>query len=89
MVILRDFASLLKLGIDTINRDLQYLRQQSKDNIKKYVDEKFPNEYEKCLIELNAILRESWLMAQKTESERQKLQSLNLAKECYDMRLDL
>lgn len=89
MVIPRDFASLLKLGIGIINRDLRYLRQQSKDNIKKYVDEKSPNEYEKCLIELNAILRESWLMAQKTESERQKLQSLNLAKECYDMRLDL
>lgn len=89
MVIPRDFASLLKLGIGIINRDLRYLRQQSKDNIKKYVDEKSPNEYEKCLIELNAILRESWLMAQKTESERQKLQSLNLAKECYDMRLVL
>lgn len=89
MVIPRDFACLLKLGIGIINRDLRYLRQQSKDNIKKYVDEKSPNEYEKCLIELNAILRESWLMAQKTESERQKLQSLNLAKECYDMRLDL
>ncbi len=69
----REIASILKLGIGTINRDLTILRHQSKVNIKKYVDEKLPEEYEKCLVGLNAILKESWMTAQKVQSEREKI----------------
>ena len=35
----REIASLLKIGIATVNRDISFLRQQAKDNIKKYIDE--------------------------------------------------
>lgn len=52
----REIASFLKVGIGTVNRDLVHLRQQAKENIKKYVDEKLPDEYEKCLVGLNSIL---------------------------------
>ncbi|MGC2428716.1 MAG: hypothetical protein WA421_16905 [Nitrososphaeraceae archaeon] len=39
---------------------MSYLRQQAKSNIKKYIDERLPEEYEKCLVGLTAILREAW-----------------------------
>jgi hypothetical protein len=29
----------------TVNRDLSILRQQAKSNIKKYIDERLPEEY--------------------------------------------
>jgi len=40
-----------------VNRDISYLRQRAKDNIKKYIDERLPEEYEKCLVGLNSILK--------------------------------
>jgi DNA-directed RNA polymerase specialized sigma24 family protein len=52
----REIASILKVGKGTINRDLSYLRQQAKENIKKYIDEKLPEEYEKGLVGLTQIL---------------------------------
>jgi DNA-binding Lrp family transcriptional regulator len=84
-----EIARILQISESTISRDLDYLREQSKTNIKKYVDERLPEEYEKCLIGLNAILRESWDTAQNTEDKREKIQALSLAKDCYSMKLDL
>src|ERR687892_2734513 len=69
--------------------DITYLRQQAKDNIKKYIDERLPEEYEKCLVGLTAVLKEAWNTAANTEDRREKIQALSLAKECYSMKLDL
>jgi hypothetical protein len=77
----------LQISQPTINRDLAYLRQQAKFNIKKYIDERLPEEYEKCLVGLNAITREAWSTAQNTEDKREKIQALSLAKECYSMKI--
>jgi hypothetical protein len=63
--------------------------QQSKTNIRKYIDYLLPEEYEKCLVGLNAITKEAWNTAQSTEDKREKIQALSLAKECYSMKLDL
>jgi hypothetical protein len=48
-----------------------------------------PEEYERCLVGLNAITREAWNTAQSTEDKREKIQALSLARECYSMKLDL
>ncbi len=37
---------------------------------------------------LTAILKEAWATSQQTE-DREKIQALSLAKECYSMKLDL
>jgi hypothetical protein len=37
---------------------VDYLRQLAKENIKKYVDERLPEEYENCLVGLSYILKE-------------------------------
>jgi predicted transcriptional regulator len=84
-----EISRILQISQPTINRDLSYLRQQAKDNIKRYVDERLPEEYEKCMVGLNAITREAWNTAQQTEDKREKIQALSLAKECYSMKLEL
>src|SRR5689334_15977201 len=58
-------------------------------NIKRYIDERLPEEYEKCLVGLTAITKEAWNTADHTEDKREKLQALSLAKECYSMKLEL
>jgi hypothetical protein len=82
-------ASILQVSIGTVNRDLSYLRQQAKYNIRRYIDERLPEEYEKCLVGLTAILKEAWNTSQLTEDRREKIQALSLAKDCYSMKLDL
>jgi hypothetical protein len=84
-----EIARILQVSIGTVNRDLSILRQQAKDNIKRYIDERLPEEYEKCLVGLTAITKEAWNTAASTEDKREKIQALSLAKECYSMKLDL
>lgn len=85
----RDIAGQIKVSVGTVNKDLSYLREQARENIKKYVDEKIPEEYEKCLTGLNSILRESWSMSNTAVDKREKIEALKLARDCYSMRLDL
>jgi Trp operon repressor len=56
----REISQTLQVGLATVNRDIAYLRQQAKTNIKRYIDERLPEEYEKCLVGLNAITKEAW-----------------------------
>jgi DNA-binding MarR family transcriptional regulator len=84
-----EIARILQVDKSIISRDITYLRQQSKENIKRYIDERLPEEYEKCLVGLTAITKEAWNTAHNTEYKREKLQALSLAKECYSMKLDL
>ena len=84
-----EISRMLQISQPTINRDITYLRQQAKQNIKKYVDERLPEEYEKCMVGLTSILKEAWITSQQTQDKREKIQALSLAKECYSMKLDL
>jgi hypothetical protein len=54
-----------------------------------HIDERLPEEYEKCLVGLTAITKEAWNTAQQTEDKREKIQALSLAKECYSMKMVL
>ncbi|MFL6366390.1 MAG: hypothetical protein ACJ719_14455 [Nitrososphaeraceae archaeon] len=85
----REISQILQVGLATVTRDISYLRNQAKSNIKRYIDERLSEEYEKCLVGLNAITKEAWNTAQSTEDKREKIHALSLAKECYSMKLDL
>src|ERR687887_137018 len=77
----REISQTLQVGLATVNRDISHLRNQAKTNIKKYIDERLREEYEKCLVGLTAILREAWTTSYRTEDKREKIQALSLAKE--------
>ena len=76
----REIALILKFSVGTVNRDLSYLKHQAKSNIKKYIDERLPEEYEKCMIGLNSILREAWNTSANTDDKREKIQASSLFK---------
>jgi hypothetical protein len=59
------------------------MKKQRKVNIKKYIDERLPEQYEKCIIALSAILRKAWNSTADAEDRRDKIQALSLTKECY------
>lgn len=84
-----EIATTLQVDRSVISRDISYLREQAKDKIKRHVDEKLPEEYEKCLVGVTSIMKEAWNTSQKTDDNREKIQALSLAKDCYGMKLDL
>ena len=85
-----EIASILKVSESTISRDLDYLGEQAKNNIKGYIDDKLPFEFEKCLTALNSVHKKAWNIADKsTVDERIKIQALSLAKECIVNKIDL
>jgi hypothetical protein len=85
-----EIARMLQLNRSIVCRDVAYLRQQAKENIARYVDERLPEEYEKCLVGLNSILKEAWSMSQTDDSAKSdKIKALALAKDCYAMKLEL
>ena len=84
-----EISRILQISQPTINRDITFLRQEAKDNIKRYIDERLPEEYEKCLVGLTAITKEVWNTTHDIEDRREKIQALSLAKECYSMKMDL
>jgi hypothetical protein len=61
-----DIAKTLQVDLSIISRDVYFLRQLAKDNIKRYIDERLPEEYEKCLVGLTAITKEAWNTSQQT-----------------------
>ena len=83
-----EISRILQIDKSIVSRDISYLREQSRINIRKYVNEKLPEEYEKCLVGLTAILKEAWNTSQQAD-KREKLQALSLAKDCYSMKLEL
>jgi DNA-binding MarR family transcriptional regulator len=84
-----EIARVLQVDKSIICRNIAYLKLQGKDNNKRYIDERLPEEYEKCLVGLTAITKEACNTAQSTEGKREKIHLLSLAKECYSMKLDL
>ena len=41
----REISQTLQVGLATVNRDISYLRNQAKTNIRRYIDERLPEEY--------------------------------------------
>ena len=58
-----EIAKIMQVGISTINRDTFYLRQQAQDNLKTHIQDKLQEEYQRCLNEMNQILKLSWQIA--------------------------
>ena len=86
----RQIAERLKISQPTINRDLAYLRENAKDSIRHYIDEKLPLEYQKCLIGLNGILSKmSDIMNNSDASEWDVIQATTLKMQAYSMKIDL
>jgi DNA-binding transcriptional regulator LsrR (DeoR family) len=84
-----EIARILQVDRSTICRDVDYLMNQAKENITRYIGERLPEEYEKCLVGLNSILKEAWTISQTENIKGDKIKALALAKECYAMKLEL
>jgi hypothetical protein len=83
-----EVARILQVGIGTVNRDLDWFRNRIKEKMTK-VFEKIQEEHEKSIIGLNSTLNEAWAIVENAKDNKEKLQALSLAKDCYALREEL
>jgi IS30 family transposase len=100
-----DVAEELQIDQSTVSRDIQYLRQQAQENLQKHIQQKLPEEYQRCLTGMNQVLKLSWQIANKSRhdgqdhndnsdlitigDDRTRLQALSLINDCYKYIMDL
>ena len=63
-----EIASILQVGLGTISRDIQYLREQARKNLETHINNRLPEEYQSCMAGLNQVLKLSWDIANKSKN---------------------
>ena len=52
-----EISRTLQISIGTVNKDLSYLRQLAQENLKTHIQQKLPEEYQRCLTGMNQVLK--------------------------------
>jgi hypothetical protein len=84
-----EIANTLQIPRPTITKDIQYLRQQDRENLQTHIQERIPQEYENCMTGINRILKLTWEIAEKPVNDKIKLQALAQLNEVYKFKMDL
>ena len=98
-----DIADELQIDQSTVSRDIQCIRREAYENLQKHIQEKLPQEYERCLTGMNQVLRLSWDIANTSKDgssndngqtmtmtdDKTRLQALSLINDCYKYIMDL
>jgi hypothetical protein len=80
---------------------VQLLRHQAQESLKSHIQNKLPEEYERCMTGMNQVLGLSWDIANKPKDgndngqtmtmtdDKTRLQALSLINDCYKYIMDL
>ena len=86
----REIAQILKVGTGTVHRDVVYLNKQAQDNLKTQIQERLPEQYQKCINGLNQMLKIGWnIVNSNSSSAANRLQALALVSDSYKYLMDL
>jgi hypothetical protein len=86
----REIASTLQMHPTTVHRDLAFLRRQAQVNLKTHIQERLPEQYQKCINGLNQVLKIGWnIVNSNSSSPANRLQGLALINDSYKYLMDL
>ena len=85
----REIAQKLQIAKSSIDRDLQFLKQQAKNNLEYHIHDVIPIEYEKCMIGMKHTLKQTLEIAETSSDPRIKLEAMKIATDCYKYIMDL
>lgn len=85
----REISEILKINDTAVHRDLVFIRRQAKENPQKHIDERIPEEYEKCIAGMNTVLKMTSYIANTVAAPKTKLQALSLLNDCYKYKMEL
>ena len=80
-----------QLGVDqsTVSRDLQFIKQETKRKIEKYLNEDILFEYLRYMAGSNEVTRHLWEIVQSEQNTKDKTNALSLLMQCYNKRLEM
>jgi transcriptional regulator with XRE-family HTH domain len=81
-----------ELGVDqsTVSRDLQFIKQEAKKKIEKYLNEDILFEYLRYIAGSNEVTRKLWEIAQNENiTTKDKINALSLLMQSYNKRLEM
>ena len=100
-----EIATILQVGLGTVSRDIQYLREQARKNLETHINDRLPEEYQSFMTGLKQVLKLSWDIANKSKNnsnndnsqttattitnDKTRIQALALANDCYKYIMDL
>jgi hypothetical protein len=83
-------AKILQVSLGTVNRDLSIIRQQARKNIQEHIQKRLPEEYNRCLVGLNEVLKTCWSIVHKPGTDdKTKLQATAIINDSYKYIMDL
>jgi hypothetical protein len=86
----RQIATVLQVGKTTVHKDLAYLSRQAKEGLRTHVQDKLPEEYQKCMVGINQVLNMAWSIVNKSVvDDKTRLQALALINDCNKYKMDL
>ena len=85
----REIARLLEISHPTVSRDMQWLRYQAKEQIRKYIDEQVPLEYHKTLTGLQNIIKNMSDIISKSTDNKEIMQASGIKMQALNMKMEL
>lgn len=83
-----EIAESLGVSQATVSRDIQWIRDVAKKELKVTVEKKLPEEYHKYLVGINEALRIAWTIALSGKDDKTQLDALQFVIECSKRRMD-
>jgi len=86
----REIAQTLKVGNGTVHRDVAFLNKLAHDNLKYHLNQRVPQQYQRCCNGLEQVLRMAWnIVIKDSVNQSNKLQALSLISDCYKYQMEL
>jgi hypothetical protein len=79
----------MQISKTAVAEDMQYLREQAKQNIKEYVTEHLPTQFQICLIALDEVIKHAFYISLKSNDNREKLQAMQVFRDSHVQKLEL
>jgi hypothetical protein len=84
-----EIAKILMVDKSVISKDVATLREQSRENLEKHIQERLPLEYQNCMTGIDRVIRMACDITEKPIDDKTRLQALSLLNECYKYKMDL
>jgi predicted DNA-binding protein YlxM (UPF0122 family) len=86
---IREIAQKLQIAKSSIDRDIQFLKQQARNNLQNHIHEVVPMEFERCMLGMKENLKHVLEIANTAADPKTKLQAHAIAIDIYKNIMDL
>jgi orotate phosphoribosyltransferase-like protein len=84
----REISQILHVSPATITFDLQYLRDNARENVRDYTTKQFPLQFKVFLVAIQIAMKQFWNISQNAQDNKEKMQALEHYRQNTIQKLD-